>query len=168
MKEKIDLEELYYLLMSSWIYSIEKTRDELLGDNIAYTRRLGLNATNYIMDYLKTACNTDMCKETQTQDNLETMKYIIECLEDVGFIQKDTVSVSQSEGTLSLSMTKCRADACKQLINNGIIPKVCLRSIVLANFLESLTGEEFTYMLEADPQSQPKGSCTTYLGETVE
>ncbi|MGZ4857023.1 MAG: hypothetical protein ACXVZU_01515, partial [Methanobacteriaceae archaeon] len=99
------------------------------------------------------------------KDEVEELREIINELEDVGFIQKDTVSVSQSEGTLSLSMIKCRADACKQLINNGIIPKVCMRSIVLANFLESLTGEEFTYMLEADPQS---GSCTSYLGETVE
>lgn len=53
---KIDLQELYYLLMNSWIYSIEKTRDELLGDNIAYTRRLDWNATRFVMDYLENSC----------------------------------------------------------------------------------------------------------------
>ncbi|HMK54637.1 MAG TPA: hypothetical protein VK444_07640 [Methanobacteriaceae archaeon] len=163
---KIALEELFYLLMSSWIYSIEKTRDELLGENIAYTRRLGWNATEYIMEHLKTTCNVDMAEKTDSKNILDLMENIVKCLEDIDFIRKDTVTIGQKGDSISIAMTRCRADACKDLVSKGLMPKVCLRSIVLANFLENITGREFTYTLDADPESQPEGTCTSYLGET--
>gem|GEM_PF-4275500 len=33
-----------------------KNQDEILVDNIAYTRRLGWNATRFVMDYLENSC----------------------------------------------------------------------------------------------------------------
>ncbi|WP_321421601.1 hypothetical protein [uncultured Methanobacterium sp.] len=159
---KIDLQELYYLLMSSWIYSIEKTRDELLGDNIAYTRRLGWNATRFVMDHLENSCGFSV--DAEGKPPIEIMKSIVECLEDAGFIKKGTVTV-KDEGNrkMSISVTKCRAAACKDLIKKGVAPHVCLRSIILANFLENLTHEQFSYHLDADPEGQPRGVCTSYL-----
>lgn len=168
MKDKIALEELYYLLMSSWIYSIEKTSSELLGDNIAYTRRLGWNASEYIKSHLTTVCGTDMVEKSADKNVKDTLEEIINCLEDLGFIKKDTVSLTTEGDKISISMTGCRADACKELIQKGIIPKVCLRSIVLLNFLESIVNKEFTYTLDADPESQPNGTCKSFIGETVE
>lgn len=163
MTEKIDLQELYYLLMSSWIYSIEKTREEILGDNIAYTRRLGWNATEYIIDHLKSTCNIDL--ETERKNLKDIMESIIKCLEDVGFIQKGSVTVKEEDDSISITMTKCRAEACKDLLKKGMMPHVCLRSIVLANFLENLTNHQYSYRLEADPEGQPEGTCTSYLGD---
>lgn len=163
MTEKIDLQELYYLLMSSWIYSIEKTREEILGDNIAYTRRLGWNATEYIIDHLKSTCNIDL--ETERKNLKDIMESIIKCLEDVGFIQKGSVTVKEEDDSISIAMTKCRAEACKDLLKKGMMPHVCLRSIVLANFLENLTNHQYSYRLEADPEGQPEGTCTSYLGD---
>jgi len=50
-------------------------------------------------------------------------------------------------------------------VKNGIMPQVCLRSIVLANLLENVTNGQYSYGLEADPEGQPEGTCTMYLGE---
>ena len=161
---KIDLQELYYLLMSSWIYSIEKTRDELLGDNIAYTRRLGWNATRFVMDHLENSCG--ILIETEGKSTRELIESIIKCLEDSGFIQEGTVTVKDEKNNkISIAMTKCRAAACKELIQKGVDPHVCLRSIILTNFLENLTHEQYSYNLDADPEGQPQGICTSYWGD---
>ncbi len=161
---KIDPQELYYLLMSSWIYGIEKTRDELLGDNIAYTRRLGWNATRFVMDHLENSCGFSV--DINGEKTVEVMKSIIECLEDAGFIQEGTVTVKdEGNNKISISTTKCRATACKDLIKKGVEPHVCLRSIILANFLENITHEQYSYQLDADPEGQPDGTCTSYLGD---
>lgn len=166
MNEKLDLEVLYYLLMSSWIYGIEKTRDELLGDNIAYTRRLGWNATEFIIGHLESTCGIDL--DTENKSLKEMMESIIKCLEGVGFIQEGTVVVKEENKSIAISMTKCRAEACKELVKKGVMPHVCLRSIVLANFLENLTNKQYSYHLEADPEGQPRGTCTSYLGDVSE
>lgn len=169
MTEKIDLQELFYILMSSWIYSIEKTREELLGDNTAYTRRMGWNATKYIMDHLETTCDLEnICEldvDLEEKSLKERMESILKRLESVGFIQEGTVTVNQEKDGISISMTKCRADACKELVEDGLMPQVCLRSIVLANILENVTDGQYTYRLEADPEKQPEGTCTMYLGD---
>ncbi|OPX58976.1 MAG: hypothetical protein A4E25_01403 [Methanobacterium sp. PtaB.Bin024] len=163
MNKKMELEELYYMIMSSWIYSIEKTRDELLGDNIAYTRHLGWNASKFIMEHLETTCGVHL--DIENKNHKEIMEMIIKCLEDVGFIQEGTVTVKEENGSIAISITKCQAEACKELVKNGVMPNVCLRSIVLANFLENLTNEQFSYHLDADPEGQPEGKCTSYVGD---
>ncbi|NYB52571.1 MAG: hypothetical protein HVN35_08450 [Methanobacteriaceae archaeon] len=163
MNEKLDLEGLYYLLMSSWIYGIEKTREELLGDNIAYTRRLGWNATEYIMSHLESTCGIDL--DIENKSLKEVMESIIKCLEAVGFIKEGTVTVEEENDYVAISMTACRAEACKELVKRGVIPHVCLRSIVLANFLENLTNKQYSYHIDADPEGQPGGKCTSYLGD---
>ncbi|MGB9978092.1 hypothetical protein [Methanobacterium sp.] len=160
-EEKINREELYYILMSSWIYSIEKTRKELLGENIAYTKRIGWNATEYILDHLKNKCDLGINKG----NSLKTLKNIIKCLEDMDFIKKGCIHVEKNVNTLSIEITGCKAEACKDLINKGITPQVCLRSIILDTLLEYATGQEYTYKLKADPSNQPDGICITYLDE---
>ncbi len=162
-KDRISLEELYYVLMSSWIYSIEKTRAELLGENIAYTKRIGWNATEYITKKIKDRCEIDM--EPVGETPFETLKSIIRCLEDVQFIKKGTITVKEDKNTLSIEITNCGAEACKELIKKGVKPQVCLRSIILSALLESFTDREYVYKLYADPENQPSGICITRLSE---
>jgi hypothetical protein len=166
MNDNISLEELYYVLMSSWIYSIEKTGDEFLGGNIAYTRRLGWNATEYIIEHLGDKCDFDF--DPVSGDIFQTMKDIIMCLEEVGFIKEGTININRDKNNLTISVTSCRADACKELLEKGVVPRVCLRSIVLAVLLEKISSKEFSYNLEADPGNQPQGLCISYLGEIIE
>lgn len=163
MNKESELDDLYYLLMSSWIYGIEKTRDELLGDNIAYTRHLGWNATKFIMEHLEKNCGVNIATENKSRKEL--MESIINCLEEVGFIKKGTVTVKEEDKSIAISLTRCQAEACKELVKSGVMPHVCLRSIVLANFLEDLTNEQYSYRLEADPEGQPSGKCISYLGD---
>ncbi|MBM4241227.1 MAG: hypothetical protein FJ150_06150 [Euryarchaeota archaeon] len=162
--ERISLEELYYLLMSSWIYSIEKTRKELLGPNIAYTKRIGWNATEYITEQLKAKC--DIKAEGETP--LDSLKSIIKCLEDVDFIKKGTVNIKQENDVILIEITGCGAEACKKLVSKGIMPQVCLRSIIFSTLLEKTREKEYAYQLEADPEGQPPGRCITSLSETIE
>lgn len=158
-KEKFERDELYYLLMSSWIYSIEKTRNELLGENIAYTKRIGWNATEYILDHLKNQCNINL----EDENTKNTLENIIECLEDMNFIKKGDIAIKNDDTKLQIEIVNCQAEACKELINREVMPQVCLRSIILATLLEKITGNEYSYQLKADPESQPKGICTTIL-----
>ncbi|MCK9151715.1 hypothetical protein [Methanobacterium alcaliphilum] len=162
---KIDLEELYYLLMSSWLYGIGKTSNELLGNNIVYTRRVGWNAADYLVNHLKITC--DIQTSPQDEDLLEIMKSIIRCLENVGFFKEDTVSASYDKGVLSISIAGCRAEACNDFLKKEITPQVCLRSFILVSLLEKITEKEFTYKLNADPESQPQGKCINYLKEVI-
>ncbi|GAB4311210.1 MAG: hypothetical protein Kow0019_09540 [Methanobacteriaceae archaeon] len=157
--KRMSLEELYYLLMSSWIYSIEKTRSELLGENIAYTKRIGWNATEYIMEHLKTRCDMDMGGESP----LEIMKSIVNCLEEVGFIKKGTVTINSANDDVNINISGCGAEACKELLKKGIMPNVCLRSIILDTLFEMVTHGGYSYNLHADPEKQPSGVCVTTL-----
>lgn len=158
-EDKFKRAELFYLLMSSWIYSIEKTREELLGNNIAYTKRIGWNATEYILNHLKDKCDINLERETK----LEALENIVKCLEDMNFIKKGDITVKKDKNTFSIAITGCDAKACKELVNNDIMPQVCLRSIILATMLENVMGVDLAYTLNADPPSQPEGVCTTYL-----
>ncbi|MBI5681405.1 MAG: hypothetical protein HZC47_10970 [Methanobacterium sp.] len=158
-ENKFERTELFYLLMNSWIYSIEKTREELLGNNIAYTKRIGWNATEFILKHLKKMCEIDFDGENK----LDTLESIVKCLEDMDFIKKGDITVQKDKNTFSIAITGCGANACKELVNNNIMPQVCLRSIILATMLENATGVDYAYTLKADPPSQPKGVCTTYL-----
>lgn len=160
-KEKFERKELYYLLMNSWSYSIEKTRNELLGENIAYTKRIGWNATEYIFKHLKNRCDIDL----EAKNTKETLKNILKCLEDINFVKKGDISVKDDKNKLLIEIVNCKADACKELVNREIMPQVCLRSIILVTLLEKVTGNEFSYKLNADPESQPHGKCTTILEE---
>ncbi|MEN4006205.1 MAG: hypothetical protein PQ964_02405 [Methanobacteriaceae archaeon] len=160
-KDKISLEELYYVLMSSWIYSIEKTREELFGEDIAYNKRIGWNAAEYIVKRLDPKCLKDVKKET----SFETLRSIIKCLEDIGFIKTGAVTVKQDKNVLSIEITNCAAEACKELVRNGIMPQACLRSIILDGMLELITDKEYAYKRSANPESQPFGVCITYLSE---
>lgn len=103
---KNDLQEFFYLLMSSWIFSIEKTRDELLRDNITNTLRIHWNTNYFVMGHLENSCG----------------------------ISLDT----EGKSTMDL---------------------------ILANFLENLTPEQYSYKLDADPEVQPGESFTSYLGD---
>lgn len=158
-ENKFERTELFYLLMNSWIYSIEKTREELMGNNIAYTKRIGRNATEYILNHLKKSCDLKLGGENK----LNTLENIVKCLEDMNFIKKGDITVQKDKNTFSIAITRCGANACKDLVNHGIMPQVCLRSIILATLLEDATDLDYAYKLDADPLSQPKGVCTTYL-----